>query len=771
MIVVLPYCEKDATRMLELIGWMGELGKLERHQAVLIAAKPVPHEQTGVIYREAKAIFGDVQVVGQALADERGWPMSCNRLFAIATNYMAKRRQPWLWCEADCIPLKHGWIDLIESEYLASGKPFLGAVVGKPYPHLNGNAVYPGDLRTRCPWIVYADRVPWDLIRQHLVLPYARNSPLFQHEWGDVKTNTPPTFQDESSLAAIRPDACLFHRCKDGSLIRQLRSRMQLAHPINGFKSKLARGMQRWNEFKSKLKSPACVVCLGRNGDILNALPIAREISARQRRPVDFMVSTPYSGILDGCSYVNAIPVPLDYSKAPDAIDLAKETHRKIILAQVFGTVWNKPNCGVHYNRYAWSAAGYEGKWSDPRMKLVFDRRDPIRERALIRSHVKVQPKPMLLIGLEGLTSAFKDRGRFESQFIGICEERFQIVDLKHVKGDQLYDLLGLFDLATALVTVDTSFLHLAAATPRLRVAHLAPDNFWLESEPRCNRQFKTNYATWKSDMDRLGDWIGRVHGDWLNTRFFHAFEVHEPIGERIRNAQLSWPSLYEECGWRIRPYVDYARDARELGDPKAVPYLKDVLKHAMAGARAEDVIVFTNSDIALLPEVHKDILGGLSVAPVVLSSRRDVLSMRDMAPMPPVAEHTHCGRDLIAVRVWWLREHWKELPDAVLGRNDWDNCFLNIARRHCGCLVKGRWTEDSAKTITDCEMASGNVLHVAHQSDADSQFDLAGNVYNRALLAKWQREYCQDIDFYWAQKPLNDWEAGRISFGPMAPK
>ena len=51
-----------------------------------------------------------------------------------------------------------------------------------------------------------------------------------------------------------------------------------------------------------------CFVHLGRNGDIINTLPILKLEAERTGKPANLLVSLPYVDLLDGCSYVTPIP-------------------------------------------------------------------------------------------------------------------------------------------------------------------------------------------------------------------------------------------------------------------------------------------------------------------------------------------------------------------------------------------------------------------------------------------------------------------------------
>lgn len=77
--------------------------------------------------------------------------------------------------------------------------------------------------------VAWKDDVAFDIATAPVVVPQATNTPLIQHFWG--KKNLPPTFAPEKlpdspvntfTLANLNPDAVVFHRNKDVTLLREL---------------------------------------------------------------------------------------------------------------------------------------------------------------------------------------------------------------------------------------------------------------------------------------------------------------------------------------------------------------------------------------------------------------------------------------------------------------------------------------------------------------------------------------------------------------------
>lgn len=467
MIVALAFCDNDMANAIDVLGWMRELdGQHTRHQCVLVGSKGMNRDKLDAVHAAARGAFQTVHFIQPFMPDERGWPMSCNTLFKAAASYIEQTLNlPWFWNEPDCIPLKPAWLDALEADYLGCRKPFMGTMFSKPWPHITGTAVYPPSVRRHSQKMALASIKPWDVIDAVEIIRKAHQTQLIQHSWGDVATNTPPTFPNLESLKQIRPQAVVFHRCKDGSLIKRLRERS---------------GRRHYDE-SGRLNN--CIVQLGRYGDIMNVLPIARHI-AKSYAPPYFMVSRDFMDVLDGVGYVKPEIFDGPYTKVEEAVDQARANFEHVIVSQVWGETWRVPHECESYSMEMWRMAGYLDRWSDPKMKLVFDKRSPEREARLIRQNVMKNRKPIMLTCLSGGHSGpFSDWQVFQFDLKQRWQKKFQIIDLSGIVAHRIYDLLGLYELADVLVTIDTATLHLSMAVdiPTIALLNDKGDK-WIES-------------------------------------------------------------------------------------------------------------------------------------------------------------------------------------------------------------------------------------------------------------------------------------------------
>lgn len=523
--------------------------------------------------------------------------------------------------------------------------------------------------------------------------------------------------------------------------------------------------------FEGPAKEPegTCVVCLGRYGDIINALPIARDIWRKTGEKPAFLAAEEFVDILDGISYVKPFVYKGEYSQMPEATLAARKVFKEVIRAQIYGTLEAAPDCGEPHNKKAWGLAGYEERWNDPEMAVEFDQRDPVRERALIHQHVRKDHRPLLLIALTGGHSGpYKEGPALQKLIYADFSNSYQIVDLAAIKAERLYDMLGLYECATAMLTMDTATHHLAAAHLRLPTLVLLPDHPYYAAKPRCTHDLAIRYSV-ANNMAyyQIALWL---QAKAKQPTVWHTFEQHQGLSAREKRAQLSWKLLWDGLGWKPLPFDEpYPRDSHAIGDKRGVPYLRDIFEAVLSKADPNDVIVFTNNDVLMLPEIHHDIMRQLSVFPATCSSRRDIRDFYAVRKQVDSVRHIHCGRDLFAFRAWWLRKMMPEIPDMIVGSNEWDNAVLNMMRREAGTVLTGQWCWEYSYTVTDAEVASPNLLHEEHEPFADKAENKLGphNCWNHLRLIEWHRKYLPQVTFPYAEVTYRRWEDGQLTFKP----
>lgn len=248
MIVALGFCQKDAAATRDLLLWCEQLGGCRDFDCLLVTDPSTQWSECVATMDQASKVF---RVVNFEMAAKpvSTWPQGPNALFKAAADWCHKAKQPFLWLESDAIPLKDGWLGALHAEYNRVGNPFMGRVYGPsagddpklPKQLMSGVGIYAAssaDLFKH----VWKDDSAWDVATASVSVPSCTNTSLIQWFWG--QKNLAPTFAmtktadspiNTFTLEQLEPNAVLFHRNKDGTLIDCLRERAGIHKPTDNF--------------------------------------------------------------------------------------------------------------------------------------------------------------------------------------------------------------------------------------------------------------------------------------------------------------------------------------------------------------------------------------------------------------------------------------------------------------------------------------------------------------------------------------------------------
>lgn len=461
MIAVYPFCQKDAEQLYQTLQWTLELGP-QPFPCLLITESTVDLACVRSIQGVAEKIFTNVRlkITPEVIPD---WIRGANSFFKAAAQACAG--DSFWWNEPDCIPLKQDWLKHLSVAYKAFGKPFMGAFVkpeqpGFPSPYMEGCAIYPPDCweRIKSYW---DDDKCWCFTTAPAVIPNATNTPLIHQIWGapgffinfvEVKTATTPP--QDWSLDQIRGAAVVFHRSKkDSGLIPCLRRKMFPDKP--------------------DYSRPPVFVQMGRYGDLILLMPAFKAWSDRSGFKTIVVTTREFGNVLEGASYIQPIMLGgytwFDIGKA---FRWAIGQYGDAICTQLHGRgIEHKPDSLPSYSLSMWKRTGLMEEYMT--LPLVFDQRSRSREEVLRKQWFRTD-KPKILYNFTGWTSPFD----YANEVISILRQfpEFELVDLGKIVAHRVYDLLGLYDHATGVLTSDTMTMHLAPASKTPYIAFVRGD-------------------------------------------------------------------------------------------------------------------------------------------------------------------------------------------------------------------------------------------------------------------------------------------------------
>jgi hypothetical protein len=465
------------------------------------------------------------------------------------------------------------------------------------------------------------------------------------------------------------------------------------------------------------------LVQLGHYGDIINVLPIAKDICDKTGKPTTLVCKRDYADILDGVTY--AVP---EYAPRPDF------SPGEVTGGHIIDACATQPTSArkIPHNLQAWEQAGYLDQWSN--LTPVFDRRCRIRETALVERYVSFE-KPVILVTLEADVSTMRSgiKNSIRKLIDESFGEHFQIVDAGQIKAKKPYDMLGLIDVASVVITVDTMLLHLCTATNVPVIALLSdhPPVFWNASATKGNILKAISYDKVTSIWSQIVRIIKSGHrvAQLPKERVVHVVPVYttndSEAQRRMQTAKETW-SEFHSVGAEFKPYTlqDSSRVFTVNGKP--IPFLKEVLKLGIeATAGNDDIVCFTHADTVLTPGLYFALQHRMKYSDSCCSFRMDYAKVE--------AGQVPCGvrgtvRDLFAFKRRWLLAHMDAMPDFLVGVGGWSDAMALWLRRLAGYVPENC---DTLVGAPDIEMDYGYVWHEKH--DADWSTNVGGN-YDEAL-------------------------------------
>lgn len=501
-----------------------------------------------------------------------------------------------------------------------------------------------------------------------------------------------------------------------------------------------------------KPKRPKLFLQLGRAGDILNILPLAKWSADAHREPAIVIVAPEYERLFEGVSY--ALPVVHkerfeDLAGATNlGLKLADQLGHDLIATQIYGEgVWAEQACWS-FLRESWARCPDAPAWGS--LPLVFDRRDAGREADVVAQLRRGRTGPYVVCALSGTSSPFPHALEVLE---GLRGAGIDVVDVSGYLTDRFFDVLGLLEGARAIVAVDSGVLHLAHAVPQVPVVALITrdPSKWHGSAWRPQQVARFFYDEMP---DRLRDLIGAV--SWRfpimmegvvidepskrdhRPRILHVYThlergASEDTNRRNAFAESTWAPEYAVGRWVGLPFgeTNLTRSSGDspIDDERPIPFMHDVINAALAVEHEDgDVIAWTNADSCFCPGLTGRILEMVERHGCAFTHRWD-FHRRLAKPLVNESQirrgEWYPGTDAVFFTVGWWKEHRDEYPDMLVGREQNDEVLRQLVKRHGGHEIPAA------------------IYHEKHPSFWEHhgrRMNGNGNLWNHRLAREWFR-------------------------------
>lgn len=342
------------------------------------------------------------------------------------------------------------------------------------------------------------------------------------------------------------------------------------------------------------------------------------------------------------------------------------------------------------------------------------------REHQLMEDLLWKCNKPIVLLALKGFSAPFADWRKLKDTLEKECGQDFNFVDISNVVAERFYDLLGVYNMAEALITIDTATLHLAQASS-VPVIALNPPNGWLGSVRRTNHMVRMDYNRINMDCIKAALYSTQYKvGKLLHV--YSEYRMKPDDQRRVDLAKRSWEKEYCLGGcWHPKP-IDYAvklpRGSKSvLKDDRDVPFVKDMIEYGFThSTSADDVVVLTNSDVGFTPGMTESLRRLVACKGACYAYRWDFGGNIHhlLEPYEVLKGKFLGGLDLFAFsRGWWMK-HRDDAPDMVLGSTMWDLTFRDLIKKNGGGeLYAGIWHELHGSYWKEFPRTAGNMHNI----------------------------------------------------------
>jgi hypothetical protein len=189
MIFIIPVSASDFDKLPKFVKVLQKLGGLGSHKGILIPTQEVA-SKAFEIARPLEMLFGEYTEIKLSVNPSEGWPYACNVHFQHAvSSTIGLLDGPFMWMELDCCPIKNGWADTLQREYISKERPYMGPIrdtaprVNWPCEgqHMVGVAIYPQDFHRRTVLWNYPGTDPFDIFMRDAIFPFAAPTDSIGH--------------------------------------------------------------------------------------------------------------------------------------------------------------------------------------------------------------------------------------------------------------------------------------------------------------------------------------------------------------------------------------------------------------------------------------------------------------------------------------------------------------------------------------------------------------------------------------------------------------
>lgn len=306
-------------------------------------------------------------------------------------------------------------------------------------------------------------------------------------------------------------------------------------------------------EYWGRPKTPeyeTVIIQLGRVGDLLNILPVAKAMHDKTGRKTRIVTCTDNLPILERAPYVEAIEWKGSNHDAQGAAKMVQALPFdppgiKIVCCQFFGNMIQSGRNHANFLIEQWALLGYADQWGTLPLEL---NRNGIVGQATPK-------KPYVVISLESYSSPCPVKNQLKALIMSACHD-LEVIDAGAIKLENFVDMLDLLDNAEALISVDSALIHLNRATSTPSVL------FGKGIEKRWHLSYNAGNVVRSFTYEQFTD--GNVMQSIDECGKF----IHELVHRRQRNETITVVTGGDD---KFRPLANLCRQSLDAAEVKKV--------------------------------------------------------------------------------------------------------------------------------------------------------------------------------------------------------
>lgn len=210
------------------------------------------------------------------------------------------------------------------------------------------------------------------------------------------------------------------------------------------------------------MKELACIKS-GRAGDVLGILPCLKYLSENGPKPT-LIVAAEYAHAAAYCSYIDIEVSPMPFEACIRMAAKARKEYKRVLDFSVYGHSLAYNRVAQHFTSEAHHRAGHEyGRMYDQGhfRNLVFDK--PITAASHVSSGLTY---PTVGVCFNGNSSPLPESAAWKDFIcMGLNGAGISVIDIGAIRMNSVIELLPTINTCKAILSLDTSLLHLMAAS------------------------------------------------------------------------------------------------------------------------------------------------------------------------------------------------------------------------------------------------------------------------------------------------------------------